>query len=290
MQTSGIEATIVVNIPLSQGFRAEQRDAYKGALLREIASATGDLSDATVARIVVAGGTPQSIGLDFWLDLMTALEASFPGSRIAHVRFDADPRDVTPKAAAYAMRYRSLMNLQVNDYMDGVFAGDLETVVEQARTAMLGEHLGEWGFELATGTPAGNAEEAAPRIARLLAWEPGYVRLIGDATGVPADAEGDGAALGTPASADGAGIGATLASAGYREVASGLFARHPKYRSWFENTKKDELVGFGLASVSRYAGMSFTTTSDMDLYIEQAGRSSAIYENASVEQGEQGRA
>ena len=129
----------------------------------------------------------------------------------------------------------------------------------------------------------GDAEEPARRISALLAQEPGNVRLVDDAAGVSAGAEAVGTASRAATPADRAGIGTAPSSADYREVASGLFARHPKHRPWFGNAKKDELVGFGVGSFSRYAGMSFTTTRDMGLYVEQAGRSSAIYESVSME-------
>lgn len=292
MQADSKQTTIVVRVPFAAGTtptaceeriavdatNKAQASSYKQALLREIASAAGDVADAKVSRLVISGATPHSMALDFWEKLMDALEASFPGTRLAHVRFDAAPRTVDVKAMAYAVRYHSVVNMLVDvpaRATDGEALASDEAWEEQradiagAIEAMDYERFGEWGFEF---VPAPSDETSQERMGELLAFKPAYLRMVTPGR-TPWGAGCEGAQQATE----------SLRAAGYEQIRPALFARHPKFRSWFERPE-DELVGFGPGTTSRYAGMSFSTKADVALYIEQAGLSSEIYENAVVAQ------
>lgn len=309
-KTDSKQTTILVRIPFGapnegEGWQAqasacpqipaplvseEQRGAYKKALLREIASAAGDMPGAKITRLVIAGATPHSMALDFWEELMGALEASFPGTRLAHVRFDAAPGDVDVKAMAYAVRYHSVMNLQVDVPSSDALAGEAwetrRAQIGQAIEAMGYERFKEWGFEFVPAaeepkaTTGAQAAAVRAQVEALLAFGPAYLRMV-TPEGAPWDAGSCNAAGEAPASPDSATVADLLREAGYEQIRPALFAHHPKFRTWFERAD-DEFVSFGAGTTSHYAGMAFTTKPDVALYIDQAGRSSDIYENAAV--------
>ena len=182
------------------------------------------------------------------------------------------------------------MNLQVDVPSGDALAGEAwearRAQIGQAIEAMGYERFKEWGFEFvpAAEEPKATTEAQAAavraQVEALLAFGPAYLRMV-TPEGAPWDAGScntAGEALASPGSATVADL---LREAGYEQFRPALFARHPKFRTWFEHAD-DELVSFGAGTTSHYAGMAFTTKPDVALYIDQAGHSSDIYENAAV--------
>lgn len=284
------------------------RADYVAALAREVRAAAGDAAGAKVAQVVFVGGTAANMGLAAWCRLMDDLRVSFPGAEVARLRFDVAPELVDAKTAQYAFRYRALFNLVLEGAdgcaSDAAWEARLETAA-RARDVLLAEKLDNFGFQL-TARTLGEGALAAERLRGLVDLRPAYVRVVdagavegagagaGEGTGTGAGAggrtgagAGAGVGAGAPtalvepgdaaeAAAD-SGIGGFFAEAGFRELAAGLFCRLGRIPQWFRPTYAAGTFGFGLGSRTRLACTAFATTDDVALYVDQAGRSGAIY-------------
>ena len=246
---------------------AEQRASYLQALRREVASGAEDALESRVSLVLFSGGTPANMTLATWCYLMDDIMACYKGVPTAHVRFDAEPRLINHKTAQYAHRWHSLFNMLVPDFADPAApwgredAGD---AIAEALEHMVYEKCAEWGVETTLPQADGAAAQKAADVlvARLGFYKPGYIRL-----------HRPDAAL-APCIAD------ALSSCGYRASKGGLFANHAKYASWFIENETDDVLGFGVGTLSRIGGVAFKTCGDVSLYCEQAGVSAAIYELA----------
>ena len=178
---------------------------------------------------------------------------------MAFLRFDVAPDLVNQKTAAYAFKYKSLLNL--------VLGTVDETVAEQVAAAaeVLGrERIASWGVTLPS-LPAKTSDETLGKaVDAILDCKPGFVR-VADASGTA-----DGAA-GLPAQ-----LIEHLVERGYTERMPGFYALLPRYQAWFADEGGLEF-GFGLGSVSVFPEGTMVTTQDPKAYIEKAGVASDIY-------------
>lgn len=248
------------------------RTAYIDALRREVRSAADDESGAEIVRVSLVGCTAATVTLAGWVGLIDDLETSFPGTREARMRIDVSPELLDTKTCAYASRYRLVINLLIDSVLsscrcaDGAL--DVDDTLARAISLMTREHISNWGVQLCadhvTASDATDARVTESECVEAIMREtrPGYVRFADvdtpDAGACPPD-----------------NLSRAFDETGYAPCGGGLYARKPLYAAFFSH--EPNVMGFGLGARTSFRGARFTTTDDLDLYLNHAGTSADIY-------------
>ncbi|MCR4773655.1 MAG: radical SAM family heme chaperone HemW [Prevotella sp.] len=143
---------------------AEYRDAYVGALCREMRLRASSLGGKpSLSTIYLGGGTPSQLSEENIAQLFSCINETFDVESVSEITMECNPDDVTPDFAAHIARYVNRVSMGAQTFSDErlrfLRRRHTSDEVAAAVSNLLGAGIGNISIDLMFGFPGETLKE-----------------------------------------------------------------------------------------------------------------------------------